>query len=242
MTTRVSRLFVDQDIGVGHDLQLSGQACHYLRNVLRLRQGDAVILFNGQGGEYRAGIARLDRDRATLDIIGHDAVERESALPIELGLAVIKPDAMNYALRKATELGATRIVPLLSDFTTVAHRQARGRHDHWVEITRSACEQCGRNQPPLLASLADLNDWLVSDTAAMRLMADPSATANLDEIEQSPASVRLLSGPEGGFSDKELEHARASGFQAFSLGPRILRADTAPLAALALIQHKWGDL
>lgn len=242
MRTRTSRFFLDHDLAVDRDISLPTRTSHHIKNVLRLGEGDPVIVFNGEGGEYCADITAMDRHHVHLHIVSHDSVERESPLTTELGLAVIKRDAMDLAIRKSTELGVTRIVPLLTDFTTVPRKQAEKRFPHWREIIYSACEQCGRNRPPELSPIASLADWVNVVDASMRLVADPFSGTTSGSLGDTPTSVAVLTGPEGGFADEEMALAKRRGFLALSLGRRILRANTAPLVMLTMIQHKWGDL
>jgi len=242
MGTRTSRFFVDHDLTVGRELSLSEKTSHHIKNVLRLRKDATVILFNGQGGEYSAQITSLEGRRVSVHLYACDEIDRESSLTTELGLGIIKRDAMDIAIRKSTELGVTRIVPLLADFSTVTRRQAEKRFPHWLEIIHSACEQCGRNRPPELRSVIAVSEWLGSVDTGLRLAAHFEADTSFGSLADTPDSVSVLTGPEGGLSDQELELARARQFKSISLGPRILRANTAPLVMLTLIQHKWGDL
>ncbi|MEX2488313.1 MAG: 16S rRNA (uracil(1498)-N(3))-methyltransferase [Pseudomonadales bacterium] len=242
MWTRTSRFFIDQNLAVNQGLSLPEQTSHHIINVLRLGKGTAITLFNGQGGEYLAEITNTERRQVAVHIQDHEPVERESPLTTELGLAIIKRDAMDLAIRKCTELGVTRIVPLLTDFTTVAHKQADKRFPHWLEIIHSACEQCGRNKPPELQGITSLATWADACHSPLRLVADPGATTTLPSLESTPDAVTVLTGAEGGLSEQELELVKSKEFKPVSMGQRVLRADTAPLIMMALIQHKWGDL
>lgn len=242
MRTRTSRFFIDQPLAVNQSISLPEQTSHHIINVLRLGKGATITLFNGQGGEYLAEITNAERRQVSVHIHDHERVERESPLTTELGLAIIKRDAMDLAIRKCTELGVTRIVPLLTDFTTVARKQADKRFPHWLEIIHSACEQSGRNKPPELDGITSLATWADARHPPARFVADPSVRTTLPSLEPAPDAVTFLTGPEGGLSVQELELVKSKQFIPVSMGQRVLRANTAPLIMATLIQHKWGDL
>lgn len=239
---RIPRLFEPQDLTVNADIALTGANAHYLRNVLRCRVGQDIILFNGDGGEYAGVIQALDRDRALIAISAFAPADRESGLVVKLGMAIIKGDAMDSAIQKATELGVSEITPLFTAHTTVAEKSLQKREAHWRKVSQSSCEQCERNRPPILNEISPMADWTQSIQADLKLVAQPGVDNHFSDITGTPASVALLSGPEGGFSAAEVLLATASGFQSINLGPRILRADTTPLALMSLIQSRWGDL
>jgi 16S rRNA (uracil1498-N3)-methyltransferase len=239
---RTSRIFVEQRFKVGDTIELSDAPAHYLRNVLRLREGDAVILFNGTGGEYAGQVMTLERNRVSVHLEHHDGSERESPLELGLGIAIIKRDAMDNAIQKATELGVHRIAPIVTEHTSASRKSLDKRHAHWLQIVRSACEQCGRNRPPQLDPVSDYMSWVKASNADLKLVAHPGSSMEFDAVDVTPTSIDLLIGPEGGLDEDEVMLARASGFESVSLGPRILRADTAPVALISLVQARWGDL
>lgn len=239
---RTPRLFVDEALAPHTTLTLKDAQAHYLRNVLRSRDGDPLTLFNGKGGEYRGTILVVGKKEVSVDIEAFMAEDRESQLTIKLGLGITKRDSMDAALQKSTELGATEITPLLSEYTSVPERSLASRHGHWLQITRSACEQCERNRPPRLNAPISAGEWINTVTADLKLVAHPGDSNGLGEQDPAPRSIAVLIGPEGGVSEGELALATATAFVPVSLGPRILRADTAPVAMLALIQARWGDL
>lgn len=239
---RIPRLFVDALLGAGTNIRLGGAEAHYLRHVLRCRPGSRLILFNGQGGEYSARMIATDRHSADVQIEAYTAVERESALNVHLGVGIVKRDAMDTAIQKATELGATEISPLISGFTDIPKKSLTAKHNHWLQVIRSACEQCERNRPPILNQPLSLNDWLEASNADLKLVAHPAGTTTMDQLPAVLNSIALLTGPEGGLSDAEISRCQAHGFLTIGLGPRILRADTAPTVLLTLVQARFGDL
>ena len=236
------RLFVDHPIAAAGSLALPPRAVRHAQ-VLRLQPGDAVTLFDGGGGEWSALITAMDRRSVQVNLLGHSARECEASVAVTLALAMPANDRMDALVEKATELGAVAIVPLLTERSVLrlAGERAERRQAHWQAIAVAACEQCGRNRVPMVHAVRPLSAWLAGLPARMagshsRLLLSwrdavpwPRATAAL------AAAVTLLSGHEGGFTDSEEDLARSCGFVAASLGPRVLRADTAPLAALAAI-------
>lgn len=239
---RIPRLFVDQDLLVDKLISLPEAQAHYLRNVLRCQNGQDIVVFNGKGGEFTGVIESLDRGKATIKIDFFTPSDRESPLVVKLGLAITKRDAMDLAIQKSTELGATQITPLTSDYSTVAEKALAKRLQHWRDITYSACEQCERNLVPTVKDVTRLDDWVTRTDAELKLVAHIGDHIQFDQIKVAPKSIAILIGPEGGLSDQEVAHAVESGYAAISLGPRILRAETAPLALLSIVQTRWGDM
>lgn len=240
---RVSRLYVDQPLQPGRTLTLDAAASQYLTRVLRHRVGDAVQLFNGDGREYAAVLAGSRREAASVAIGAVTREEPAAQLRAHLWLGISKGERMDYALQKAVELGVSSIAPLYTERSQVKLSGAREqrRLAHWRGVIVSACEQCGRCRlpelhPPTLAATHPLQP------RGLGLLLDPRATATLPDLPPPTGDVTLLVGPEGGLTPQEDEAARAAGFQSVRLGPRILRAETAPLAALAALQVLWGDL
>lgn len=239
---RVSRLHVPGPLKSG-DLFLDAETGHYVRDVLRLGAGDELTVFDGTGGEYAAEIAIAGKREVALRVGEFRDREAESPLRVELGLGVTRGERMDYAVQKAVELGVARIAPLVTERCVVrldATRWAQ-RAAHWRKVAASACEQCGRNRPPQLAEPLKLTEWLGAQSG-LRLFCDPRAMTGLRELARPAGSVCLLAGPEGGFSPEERDLARSAGFAPVRLGPRVLRAETAALAALTALQTLWGDL
>ena len=239
---RIPRLFVDQALGSDITVSLSPSHAHYLKNVLRCHAGDRVTLFNGEGGEYEGVISETRRNEIRVDIDRFVSIDRQSALTIKLGLGITKRDAMDLALQKSTELGAIEITPLITEYTSVAQKSLANREEHWRGITLAACEQCECNRPPRVNAVCSLAEWVGRTDADAKFVAHPGSHGKLDHGPSAPGCVALLTGPEGGFSPEEVDLCIAHGFEPLGLGPRILRADTAPLVLLALVQAKWGDL
>jgi 16S rRNA (uracil1498-N3)-methyltransferase len=217
-------------------------ARHAVR-VLRLPPGAPMVLFDGRGGEYPAHIERIERDRVMAELAAWNDVERESPLAITLVQALQAGDKMDFTIQKAVELGVRDIVPVESrrSVLRLAGERAGKRVAHWQGVVASACEQCGRNQVPLVAPLEKLENWLARPAhGVLRLMLAPDGEQALADI--TPAKeVQLLIGAEGGLDPQEVIAAKSAGFQAVRMGPRILRTETAGLAALAAMQALWGD-
>lgn len=245
------RFWVEEPLQPGGLVRLPERVQRHLQ-ALRLREGDAITLFDGRGGEYAAVLERTGRNAAA-QVLAHHAIERESPLHITLAQGISAGDRMDLTLQKATELGVSRIVPLRCERSVVrldAERAAR-RHEHWRHILASACEQCGRNRLPELLEPVEVHAWLAgasatpdpSAPAGQRLMLDPRAIHSLAaRLRRDGGPVVLLIGPEGGLAQHEAAAAQARGFDGVRLGPRILRTETAPLAALVLVQALAGDL
>jgi 16S rRNA (uracil1498-N3)-methyltransferase len=235
------RFYIDQGLEARGSVILPEKTAHHVRDVLRARTGDQLILFNGLGGEYTAEITDISRKQVEINIIAFDEINRESCLEITLGLGILKRDAMNSAIQKATELGVTRIVPLETANISVSRKKFENRQQHWHQVIQSACEQCGRTKLPILHDVLHLTEWIDIAVGDLKLLSSLNTTLGLNEIQMTPGSVCLLIGPEGGISDKEELSAVQSGFKPVLIGKRILRAETAPAALLSLLQFRWGD-
>lgn len=241
-----SRLFVDCALKCDTEVTLTPEQSHYVHRVLRLNVADNVTLFNGTGGEFTATLVAVAKRGVDVRIDEHSRREVESPLAIQLVQGISRSDRMDTIVQKATELGIRRLTPVLTEFSVVRLDAAKRdkRALHWTRIAQSACEQCGRNVPPIIDTplpIAEWSDNLPKD-AHTRILLHPSAAASLSSLEPSGDAVVLLIGPEGGLSQSEISAASASGFESCSLGPRILRTETAAIAAVALLQARWGDL
>lgn len=240
---RIPRLYIDQTINTGELIELEGSSAHYLSRVLRMEAGRPLILFNGQGGEYQAEIHALSKKTVSLKINAHVLTERESPLPIHIGIGISRGERMDWVLQKATELGVTSITPLFTERTEVRLKGERldKKQQHWQQILISACEQCQRNRLPELNSACALEDWIPQAQDGLRYVLHHRSDGGLpDNPQRQPVS--LLIGPEGGLSDDEISAAQAHQFKALTLGPRVMRTETAPIAALSVLQFLWGDL
>lgn len=241
-----TRLFVSAPLGNGRAIELAGEQARYLGRVLRLATGTRVSLFNGDDGEWQATITAMTRSTVTLEIESEIPNRSESALKTHLVQGISRGDRMDFVIQKATELGVKRITPVLTDHGMVRldDKRADKRRSHWQRIAESACEQCGRTRPPLIDEPLPLNHWFGAGHAkgSTQLVLQPGASMPLAGLDTVDEKICLLIGPEGGFSEREYEDAGIAGFSAVSLGPRVLRTETAALTALALVQAKFGDL
>lgn len=245
-TMRVSRIYLPVPLAPDSSVVLTKEQAHYLGTVLRLRAGAAVILFNGDGAEYDAVIASVDRRSGQLHVQARREPQRESSLELCLALGISRGERMTYAIQKAVELGVTRIQPLITEYCEVRvdEERAEKRQHHWLGVVHSACEQSGRTRVPQICTAQSLDHWLTTLTAAadLRLALDPRAAMRFGELPDQASHLTLLVGPEGGLSETDLTATDRAGFTRLRLGPRILRTETAAVAALVAAQLQWGDL
>jgi len=246
------RVFVDLALASGGEIALPADVAAHVVRVLRLRAGEALTLFDGRGGEYAGTLLEAGgRDRPPRVAVGaHAPVERESPLVLTLLQGVARGERMDLIVQKATELGAARLVPLATERGVVRldEHGAGKRVAHWRAVAIAACEQCGRNRLPRIDPVTPFER--IADSvrglalaAGPRLLLDPLAQRPLAAaLSPGATAATLLVGPEGGLTHQELEQARIAGFEAVRLGPRVLRTETAPLAALAVLQALAGDL
>lgn len=233
-------------LSAGLLVSLSENAARHAGRVLRLREGDDLVLFDGVGGEYAGRIASVERERVMVELVAWHDVECESPLRLTLVQALQSGEKMDMTVQKAVELGVSRIVPVASRRSVVrleGERAAR-RVEHWRGVAIAACEQCGRNRVPEVADLQGLERWLgaAPEDGVLRLMFAPGGEQSLDQVLSGHrGSIELLIGAEGGLTPEELAKAEAVGYVPIRLGPRILRTETAGLAALAAIQCLCGD-
>ena len=243
----LTRIHFPQALEPGSEYRLPpGQARHVAR-VLRLEQGSALTLFNGDGAEYDAVIARVAGGEVTVKVSGARAGGGEPSLEIVLGQALSSGERMDYTVQKAVELGIAAIQPLAATRSVVRldRERAEKRVAHWQAVAVAACEQCGRNRVPAVAPVAALETWLKGEVAQraglLRVLLSPQGQTRLRDLPRPVGGVALLAGPEGGFTREEEALALASGYTALRLGPRVLRTETAAVAALAAMQALWGD-
>ncbi len=241
---RVTRVFVDEPLATGRELLLGQRTAAHVSRVLRLGVGDELTLFDGRGGEYVATIIETGATVLRAHIGEHRPLGRESALRITLAQGVSRGERMDWVVQKATELGVAAVVPLLTERSVVKldAGQARKKHEHWRAIVIGACEQSGRNQLPALSAPLALGQWLEeAQREGTRIVLDPGAKSGLRSIDPAPA-VTLLIGPEGGLAPAERGLAAQAGYRPMRLGPRILRTETATVAAISALQTLFGDL
>lgn len=238
---RLSRFFIDAPLSLGQHELPEAQA-HYIGRVLRHAVGDAVQLFDGSGREYLGELIDVGKKSVRVELRESIAGLAESPLHIHLGQGLSRGERMDWAIQKATELGASEITPIISARCEVRLKDERAdkRMMHWRQVAISACEQCGRSVLPLIHAPLELDAWLQQIEADLKLVLHPVAEPWVGHTP--PRSLAFLIGPEGGLSDAEVDQARGAGFEAARLGPRVLRTETAPVVALSVAQQLWGDL
>lgn len=242
------RFYYPDNLGSGSEVPLPPEASHHAARVLRLAVGEPVVLFNGRGGEYQGRITRSNRGEIWVKTGAFFDDARESPLEVTLGQGLSSGERMDLTLQKAVELGVSAIRPLATERSVVklSGDRAVRRAEHWQNLVVAACAQCGRNLIPEVSDLQRFDQWLAQltrDVAAdeLRLMMSPQAELSLRALPTPPKKIVLLAGPEGGLSPQEAALALNYGFTPVRLGPRVLRTETAALAALAAMQALWGD-
>ncbi len=241
---REPRFYLDAPLRAGSTLTLPEDSAHHAVHVLRLETGDAVALFNGRGGEYAARIASIQRLRIAIDVLQHRTVERESPLQMTLLQGVSSNDRMDFTVRKAVELGAGAIYPLLATRSVARPKgeRADNRRAHWQKVVISACEQCGRNKIPEVHSLVAVTAALRAlPEGSSRILLSPRSDLPLSKAVEGKTAFAIAAGPEAGFDADEEAAFAAAGFTPVKLGPRVLRTETAALAALAALSALRGD-
>ncbi|MGE5320101.1 MAG: 16S rRNA (uracil(1498)-N(3))-methyltransferase [Hyphomicrobiaceae bacterium] len=237
------RFYLDQLLAPGARFSLPPGPARHAARALRLTVDDTITLFNGRGGEYAARIERVHKDEVAVSVTGFAAIERESRLRVMLAQGISSGERMDYTLQKAVELGVAAIQPIAARRSVVklAGERADKRVAHWQGVVASACEQCGRNQVPTVAAPLTLADWLGKTVGGRLLFLSPLAEARLADLPLPAGQDWLVAGPEGGFEAEEIATLHAAGAIPVRLGPRVLRTETAALAALAAMQTLWGD-
>ena len=237
---RLSRFFIDAPLSLGQHELPEAQA-HYIGRVLRHAAGDAVQLFDGSGQEYLGALIEVGKKAVRVELREQLAGQAESPLRIHLGQGLSRGERMDWAIQKATELGVGEITPIVSERCEVRLKDERAdkRLAHWRQVAISACEQCGRSVLPVIHAPITLAEWQAHVQAELKLVLHPVAAPL--ESHARPHSLAFLIGPEGGLSEAEVAQAKAAGFHAARLGPRVLRTETAPVVALAVAQQLWGD-
>ena len=238
---RISRIYCALPLRSGEEVVLEGQTAHYLGKVLRLGAGAPLVLFNGDGSEYAATLVRVDKKNCAVLPGTQSWPAVESALHTVLGLGISRGERMDYAVQKATELGVNVIAPLFTEHCEVrlSDERKEKRQEHWQQVAISACEQSGRVRVPQVLAPQALSAWVKASPAELCLVFDHRESARLGG-EKPPGGVALLVGPEGGLASAEIDYARSAGFKGIALGKRVLRTETAPVAALSVLQYLWG--
>ncbi|MDG2107726.1 MAG: 16S rRNA (uracil(1498)-N(3))-methyltransferase [Woeseiaceae bacterium] len=241
-----TRLFVSGTLINDAELKLDGDRAKYLGKVLRARIGETLIIFNGDGPEWPATITKIGKNSVNLMLGKSIEPGTESPLKIHLVQGISRSERMDFVVQKATELGVKRITPILTEYGVVKlkYDRAEKRRDHWQKIATSACEQSGRTRQPLIDEPIPLKRWLEKKPLKFdtEVILSPNATSPLALIPAPKTKICVLIGPEGGFSETEYKNAKSSGFRAVSMGPRVLRTESAAITALSILQSRWGDL
>jgi 16S rRNA (uracil1498-N3)-methyltransferase len=242
---RLTRVLCAAPLAAGAEVALPAAAASHTARVLRLRSGDALVVFDGRGADFRAEIAQVAGSDVRVRLLERIPARPESPLAITLVQAISRGERMDLTLQKATELGVRVIAPVASARSVVRldARQAEAKLRHWRAVVAAACEQCGRSRLPELRPPAPLSTHLAQAARdGGRLVLDPDAAIELAALPGLAAQVELLIGPEGGLEDAELAAAKTAGYQSVRMGPRVLRTETAGIVALAVLQSRWGDL
>ena len=234
----MARFFIEADLALNAQLELTDQVFHHWVKVLRAQVGDIATLFNGQGGEYQARLIEVNKKTARIAIDAHHPDNRTPSFQCLLGQVMSKGDRMDYAIQKATELGVSKIQLLTSERCEMRLKYDRDQKkiDHWQAIAVAACEQCGMNIVPVVLPPLSLNEWFLSKLPANKLVLAPNVEQN-NVLENIGDDIAILVGPEGGLSDIEIQAANASGFKNWCIGERVLRTETAPVVALSIIMY-----
>lgn len=241
---RIPRIHLARTLTAGETIELDGQAATHVARVLRMKPGSELVIFDGGGGEYGATIEAIGRHSVKVRLGGFVDRDVESPLRITLAQGVSRGERMDLAIQKSVELGVHEIFPVITRRCVVnlTPERRNKRREHWQSVATSASEQCGRTRVPVVHAPVNLDAWLDRAGPGTRLLLDPRSTRTVHDVSPARKEAILLIGPEGGLEDAERQQAMEAGFTGVRLGPRILRTETAALAALAALQALWGDL
>ena len=241
---RIVRIYTDQPLPAHSLVTLAEGPSHHISRVLRMRVDQRLQVFNGSGGCHEARIVSIGKRHVEIELLAFRDEERESNLRILLAQGISRGQHMDYTIQKAVELGVSRIVPVLTEHGNVSFDGERTgkRLQHWEGIIVQACEQCGRNRLPEITAPVCFTDWVVQDREPLKLLLDPDGSSTLPEQSAPVKALSLLCGPEGGFSREEIVQAHQNGYTSMCIGPRVLRTETAAIAALSTCQVLWGDM
>ncbi|MFK0572117.1 16S rRNA (uracil(1498)-N(3))-methyltransferase [Endozoicomonas sp.] len=239
---RNPRIYSDQPLQADSSIELSESAANHVGRVLRMKPDEPLILFNGQGGAWQGTVESVSKKAVTVYLDSFIEGDVQSPLTIDLGQTLSRGERMDYAIQKATEAGVTSITPLWTERCEVKLNAERldKRVKHWQQIAISACEQCGRNIVPAIHTPVRVDEWLSTRNTDLNFVLHHRTREKLSGYEL-PKSVSLLIGPEGGLTTQEIAMAEKHRFNPLALGPRVLRTETAPVVAIALMQYLWGD-
>ena len=241
---RILRIYCENKLFRGEILELASDVSHHLQNVLRRESGDEIEVFNHEAKCFKAKIIKFDKKKAQIEILAELDNKSESSLNLTLGICLIKPDKMDIAIQKSVELGVSRIVPLISSRTSVNLDQKRmaNKIRHWQAIATSASAQSHRVVVPEVSEAKKLHDFIGSNTDGSLIFFHPQAQDSLDSVNVDSNQATVLIGPEGGFTEDEALTLKNFNWQCYNLGNRILRAETAAIAAVTLLQFKTGNM
>lgn len=240
---RIPRIYTSDTLAADTSVELDSAASNHVGKVLRMKAGQQLILFNGSGTDFTATITEVAKKHVTVAIESTTEIASESPLASHIGQVMSRGDRMDYMIQKSTELGVTDITPLTSERCEVKLKGDREekRIKQWQQIAISAAEQCGRSQIPTIHPVTTVEDWVNSKPEdSLGLVLHHRTTQQITDIKK-PNNVRLLIGPEGGLSEAEIAMAIDKQFVATTFGPRVFRTETAPVAALSILQWLWGD-
>lgn len=239
---RMTRIYFFSVIQLQQTLDLPESIIRHISCALRAKVGDAIILFNGDGYDYHARIDYISKKKLTVFILEKSDNNTAPSLEVHLAQCVCRGEKMDFVIQKATELGATEITPIVSEFGNVILNQERWQKkiSHWQKIANSACEQSGRADMVTIHMPVKFIEFVSQSFSGAKLILSPEENSVLEGVQKIDA-ITLLVGPEGGFSENELKVSERNGFLPWQLGPRVLRSETAGLAAISVAQHKWGD-
>ena len=241
---RIPRVFSPQSLKANTSIKLDERSAHHCVQVLRLRSGDKVVVFNGNGGEFAAEITEATKSRVTVLLTGFSDIQRESKLNLHLYQAIARGDRMDYAIQKAVELGVTRITPLFTERCIVKldKKKQASRMKHWEGVITSASEQAGRTELAEILPPVHFQHLEFNSQDKVNLLFHPESENSLRQIEIGNRALSLFIGPEGGWTKVEIDFADTNGIQRCRLGPRVLRTETATVASITAVQMHWGDL
>lgn len=241
---RIPRLYVDRILEPDQKFELTDSLFHYVTKVLRLNEGQSLVLFNGDGCDYPSEIAQISKKKAEVIVESQLALNVESPLEIHLLQGVSKGDRMDYALQKSVEVGVTKITPVTTENCNVKLNEQRWQKkiEHWQKIVISACEQSGRNVVPTVEPVVSFNQILSTNSDLQKIILSPRSSSYLSGLAKPQKGFMLFVGPEGGFSDTEIYNAEQRGFTGCNLGPRVLRTETAAITSISVLQTLYGDL
>jgi len=237
----MNRFYIETELNTGNTIELTESVFHHWVRVLRAKEQEQAIFFNGKGGEYVVTLTQINKKNAFVSVDQFDAADRTAPFKVTLGQVMSKGDRMDYAIQKATELGVTTIQLLTSERCEMRLKYDRDQKklDHWQSVAIAACEQCGMNRVPEILAPISLTDWVKSDLPASRFVLAPNKDQENVLLNSSP-ELALLIGPEGGLSEAEINIANQNNFKNWCIGDRVLRTETAPVVALSILNYHFA--